>query len=82
MADRGRYRRSAHTVTDLKYHTVWKTKYGYPVLCGETGLRLREVLGGSRYSDRAGKHSPELHPSLGKCANLPVTGEDAAILQG
>ena len=44
MVDRARYRRGAHTVTDLKYHMVWKTKYGYPVLRGEVGLRLREVL--------------------------------------
>ena len=44
MVDRARYRRGAHTVTDLKYHMVWKTKYGYPVLRGEIGLRLREVL--------------------------------------
>jgi putative transposase len=44
MVDRARYRRGAHTVTDLKYHIVWKTKYGYPVLRGEMGLRLREVL--------------------------------------
>jgi len=27
-----RYRRGAHTVTDFKYHFVWKTKYGYNVL--------------------------------------------------
>lgn len=44
MVDRERYRRGAHTVTELKYHIVWKTKYGYPVLRGEIGLRLREVL--------------------------------------
>ena len=44
MVDRGRYRRGAHTVKDLKYHMGWKTKYGYPVLRGEVGLRLREVL--------------------------------------
>ena len=44
MVDRERYRRGAHTVTELKYHSVWKTKYGYPVLRGEIGLRLREVL--------------------------------------
>ena len=41
MVDRARYRRGAHTVADLKYHMVWKTKYGYPVLRGEVGLRLR-----------------------------------------
>ena len=27
-----RYRRGAHTVTDFKYHFVWKTKYSYGVL--------------------------------------------------
>jgi len=42
--DRDRYRRGAHTVTDLKYHFVWKTKYSHPVLRGEIGLRLRQIL--------------------------------------
>lgn len=44
MGDRERYRRGAHSVTELKYHFVWKTKYSYPVLRGDSGLRLREVL--------------------------------------
>ena len=44
MVDRERYRRGAHTITELKYHVGWKTKYSYPVLRGEVGLRLREVL--------------------------------------
>ena len=44
MVDRERYRRGSHTVTELKYHLVWKTKYSYPVLRGDIGLRLREVL--------------------------------------
>ena len=44
MGDRERYRRGAHTVTELRYHFVWKTKYSYPVLRGDIGLRLREVL--------------------------------------
>jgi putative transposase len=44
MVDRERYHRGSHTVTELKYHLVWKTKYSYPVLRGEMGLRLREVL--------------------------------------
>ena len=44
MVDRTRYRRGVPTVTDLKYHIVWKTRYGYPVLRGEMGLRLREAL--------------------------------------
>ena len=42
--DRTRYRRGAHTVTDLKYHFVWKTKYSYPVLRGDLGLRFRDLL--------------------------------------
>ncbi len=39
-----RYRRGAHTVLELKYHFVWKTKYGYEVLRGEVGLRLRALI--------------------------------------
>jgi putative transposase len=39
-----RYRRGAHTVLELKYHFVWKTKYGYPVLNKDVGLRLRDML--------------------------------------
>ena len=39
-----RYRRGAHTVLDLQYHYVWKTKYGYHLLRGDIALRLRDVL--------------------------------------
>jgi REP-associated tyrosine transposase len=39
-----RYRRGAHTVLELKYHFVWKTKYAYRVLRGEVGLRLRALI--------------------------------------
>lgn len=42
--DKERYRRGPHRVTELKYPFVWKTKYSYPVLQGEIGLRLRELL--------------------------------------
>jgi putative transposase len=38
------YRTSAHTRFDLKYHFVWVTKYRKPVLRGEVGLRLRELV--------------------------------------
>jgi putative transposase len=38
------YRTSAHTRFDLKYHFVWITKYRRPVLRGEVGLRLRELV--------------------------------------
>ena len=39
-----RYRKGAHTVTDFKYHFIWKTKYSYGVLRGEIGTRLREII--------------------------------------
>ena len=39
-----RYRCGAHTILDLQYHFVWKTKYSYPVLRGDVGLRLRAVI--------------------------------------
>lgn len=39
-----RYRRGAHSVLELKYHFVWKTKYGFPVLRGNVGLYLREIM--------------------------------------
>ena len=39
-----RYRKTAHSVYDLKYHLVWITKYRKPVLRGEIGLRLRELV--------------------------------------
>ncbi len=42
--DKERYRKGAHTVLDLKYHCVWKTKYGHPVLRKEVGLGLRRIL--------------------------------------
>lgn len=44
MFNKERYRKGAHTVLDIQYHYVWKTKYGYPVLRGEVGLRLRDML--------------------------------------
>jgi putative transposase len=42
--DRNRYKKGAHTVLDLQYHFVWKTKYGYPVLLGDLALGIRAVL--------------------------------------
>ena len=38
------YRKTSHAVYDLKYHVVWITKYRKPVLRGEIGLRLRELV--------------------------------------
>ena len=39
-----KYRKSSHTVYDLKYHIVWITKYRKPVLRGEVSKRVRELL--------------------------------------
>jgi len=39
-----RYVRGAHTVTELKHHFVWQTKYSYRVLKGGISLRLRDII--------------------------------------
>ena len=38
------YRKTAHSVYDLKYHLVWITKYRKPVMRGEIAKRLRELI--------------------------------------
>ena len=38
------YRKSSHTVYDIKYHLVWITKYRKKVLKGAVGERLRELV--------------------------------------
>jgi putative transposase len=38
------YRKTAHSVYDLKYHIVWITKYRKPILRGEVGKRVRELI--------------------------------------
>lgn len=38
------YRKSSHSVYELKYHLVWITKYRKRVLKGQVGIRLREML--------------------------------------
>jgi putative transposase len=38
------YRKGSHTVYDLKYHVVWITKFRKPVLRGEVGKQLRELI--------------------------------------
>ena len=38
------YRKTSHSVYDLKYHLVWITKYRKPVLFGDVALRLRELI--------------------------------------
>ena len=38
------YRHGAHTVFRIHLHIVWVTKYRKPVMAGEVGLRLRELI--------------------------------------
>ena len=38
------YRRSAHAVTDIKYHLIWITKYRYKILRGGIAERARDLL--------------------------------------
>ncbi|MDR2157999.1 MAG: IS200/IS605 family transposase, partial [Holosporaceae bacterium] len=39
------YRRSSHSLYDLKYHLVFCTKYRYRVLTGIVATRTRELIG-------------------------------------
>jgi putative transposase len=38
------YRKTSHSVYDLKYHLVWITKYSKPVFFGDVAIRLRELI--------------------------------------
>ena len=38
------YRHGAHTVFRIHLHLVWVTKYRKPMMTGEVGLRVRELL--------------------------------------
>ena len=38
------YRKTAHSVYDIKYHVVWITKYRRSILRGEVAKRLRELV--------------------------------------
>jgi putative transposase len=38
------YRKTSHSVYDLKYHLVWITKYRKPVIFGDVAIRLRELI--------------------------------------
>lgn len=38
------YRKTAHSIYDLKYHIVWITKYRKPILRGAIGKRVRELI--------------------------------------
>jgi putative transposase len=38
------YRKTSHTLFDLKYHLIWTTKYRKPVMAGRVGYRVRDLV--------------------------------------
>ena len=38
------YRKGSHCLFDLKYHLVWITKYRKPILYGNEGQRVRDII--------------------------------------
>lgn len=38
------YRKTSHSIYDIKYHFVWITKYHKPVLIGDVAIRVRELI--------------------------------------
>jgi REP-associated tyrosine transposase len=38
------YRKTSHSIYDLKYHLVWITKYRKPVFFGDVALQLRDSI--------------------------------------
>ncbi|GGB45865.1 IS200/IS605 family transposase [Lentibacillus populi] len=38
------YKKSSHTVYDIKYHIIWVTKYRYKILHGQIAIRTRELI--------------------------------------
>ena len=38
------YKSSGHAIYDIQYHLCWCTKYRYPILRGEIGVRCRDLL--------------------------------------
>ena len=38
------YRKTSHTLFDLKYHLIWTTKYRKPILAGRPGTRVRDLI--------------------------------------
>ena len=38
------YRKTSHSIYDIKYHFVWITKYRKPVLFGNVATRVRDLI--------------------------------------
>lgn len=83
---RERYQRGVHTVLDLKYHFVWKTKYSYKILSGDIGFRTRAVIRDDlcRTWDNGGEGecAPGSYSGSGPCAVSSFTREDGTVFKG
>ena len=44
LCDMQHYRKTSHTVYDIKYHLVWVTKYRKKILTGELANRIRDLI--------------------------------------
>jgi putative transposase len=44
LSEMQRYRKTSHSLYDIKYHLVWITKYRKKILIGELATRVRELL--------------------------------------
>ena len=42
--DMENYRKTSHSIYDIKYHIVWITKYRKPILNKDIGMRIRELI--------------------------------------
>jgi len=38
------YRKTSHSIYDIKYHFVWITKYRKPIMTGDIAIRTRELI--------------------------------------
>ena len=38
------YKRTSHSIWECTYHIVWITKYRYPVMVGDIGQRVRDLV--------------------------------------
>ena len=80
------YRRSAHAVTDLKYHVIWVTKYRYKILRGDIAERARELLRQICVAREVtiiwGAVSPDHIPYVGGGPAAVVAVETGAVPEG
>lgn len=80
------YRRSVHSVYDIKYHLVWITKYRKSVLTGkiaeQTRELIREICKLNDVDILAGYVSKKSYPSVGISAAPFISEQISAIYKG